>query len=98
MDWEMKQMGTAVTKVGLPSWGGSLKKACYAERVPCKRCGRIMLRWRRPPELEAAYPFRFDSICACCITPDELRSYWKETQCSGDAPLPSKPTPIGGKA
>lgn len=80
MDWEMRRRKAADAKLAPPPWGRYLRKLCYAERVPCKRCGQIILRWKRPPDLEAAYPFRFDSICACCVTPDELRSYWKDTQ------------------
>jgi hypothetical protein len=34
-----------------------------------------MLKWDRGPEFEAAFPFRFDSICGACITRDELYEY-----------------------
>ena len=43
----------------------------YPIIVMCKRCGARMIKWKREPEIEKAFPFRFDSICGHCITKDE---------------------------
>ena len=53
---------------------GYLFKGCVII-VGCKRCGCQMLKWDRGPELEAAFPFKLDSICGACITRDELYEY-----------------------
>jgi len=46
----------------------------------CKRCGNRMLKYQRPPEIEAGNPFPFDRVCGHCLLPAEVAAVYPKTK------------------